>query len=156
MPNFPKLDRFPVRKNPRLQNYDYSTPNYYFITICTHEKRCIFGKPDSLNPFGIIAEEAFAEIETHFPGVRVDKFVVMPNHVHGIVVLQTCDTALSTILGLYKSSVSKKIHKTRPSIVAWQTSFHDHVIRNQRDYERIWLYIDTNPIRWENDCFYLQ
>ena len=147
-------DRFPVRKNPRLRNYDYSTPNYYFITICTHQKKCIFGKPGKLNTLGIIAQKAFLEIETHFPGVYADKFVVMPNHVHGIIVLQTSNTPLSTILGLYKSSVTKKIRTLQPNITVWQISFHDHVIRDPYSYQRIWSYIDTNPVRWENDCFY--
>ena len=154
MPDFQYPDRFPMRKHPRLPNYDYSTPNYYFITICTHQKKCIFGKPDRLNTLGTIAQKDFSEIETHFPGIYVDKFVVMPNHVHGIIVLQTSNHTLSTILGLYKSSVSKKIHALQPDITVWQASFHDHVIRDQYSYRRIWSYIDTNPVRWENDCFY--
>ena len=95
---FEDFERFPVRKSPRLPNYDYSTPNYYFITICTNKKKCIFGEPNGLNALGKSAEQAFIEIETHFPGVYVDKFVVMPNHVHGIIVQQNSHAKLSTIM----------------------------------------------------------
>ena len=145
---------FPQRKHPRLPYYDYATPGYYFVTICTHEKRCIFGPPARLNALGQIADAAFGEISKHFPQVQVHKYVVMPNHVHAILILQPGTTGLSTVVGSYKSSVTKKIHAIDPKITVWQTSFHDHVIRNQPGYEKIWSYIETNPLKWEDDCFY--
>lgn len=145
---------FPQRKHPRLSYFDYSTPGYYFITICTHEKRCIFGPPSNLNAYGRIAEDAFAEIPKHFPQVKIDKYVVMPNHVHAILILSPGATGLSPVVGSYKSSVTKRIHAIDPDIKVWQTSFHDHVIRNQPGYEKIWSYIETNPLKWEDDCFY--
>ena len=70
------------RKQHRLQQYDYSTEGDYFITICTWNKNCIFGKPNELNQWGNIAENDLLEIEHHFSGVKIDKYVVMPNHVH--------------------------------------------------------------------------
>jgi len=149
-------DRFPKRKNPRIKGYDYSTPNYYFITVCTHRKRCLFGTPEKLNSFGMMAKTGLLEIENHFSGVAVDKYVVMPNHIHAIIVLQDFETNLSTVIGQYKSFVTKQIHKEQPEIKVWQSSFHDHVIRNQTDYQRIWSYIDTNPVKWQEDCFYCQ
>ena len=148
-------DRFPNRKHPRLATIDYSTPNYYFITICTHNKKCIFGKPDQLNDFGNIALQALTDIPHHFPNVTVDKAIVMPNHIHAIIVLSNHQTNLSTVVGLYKSSVSKQIHSIAPNEIIWQSSFHDHVIRNQRNYKQIWTYIDENPSKWEDDCFYI-
>ena len=147
-------DRFPSRKHPRLKNFDYSSPNYYFITICTWNKACIFGKPNELNPWGTVAEAVMWEIEQHFSNVKVDKYVVMPNHVHMILVLEGTNAGISPIVGQYKSSVTRKIRQRAPQQKVWQTSFHDHVIRNQKDYERIWLYIDANPQNWSKDCFF--
>ena len=76
-----------ARKTTRIPNYDYSTSNYYFITICTHNRRCIFGQPDALNDWGVIAREHILQIPEHYDGVQVDEFVVMPNHVHMILIL---------------------------------------------------------------------
>ena len=146
-------DRFPKRKNPRLKQYDYSTPNYYFITICSWDKTCMFGNVTQLNSLGIIAQQKIQEITNHFPGVKVDKYVIMQNHVHAILILDG-KTNLSTVIGQYKAAVTKQCHILRPNQKIWQASFHDHVIRNQADYERIWEYIDTNPARWLDDCFY--
>ena len=149
-----KTDRFPSRRNPRLKQYDYVAPNYYFVTICTWEKRYLFWQLDHLNAFGKIAAQGFEEIPSHFPDVAVDKYVIMPNHVHGILILNKQTSNLSTVIGLYKSYVTKQIHGLDSNCKVWQTSFHDHVIRNQKDYERIWLYIEANPARWNEDCFY--
>ena len=147
-------NRFPVRKNPRLPQFDYSAPNYYFITICTYEKSCLFGTPGQLNRYGKIAAFGLQEISKHFSSIRLDIFVVMPNHVHAIVVLEKSDYNLSNIIGQYKSFVSREIHKINPEIKVWQTSFHDHVIRNDREYQKIWQYIQCNEQKWELDCFY--
>ena len=147
-------DRFPRRKNPRLKQYDYATENYYFVTICTGEKKCIFGTPDQLNSFGMFAKEGLLSLENHFPTVKMDSFVVMPNHIHAIIALSADSVKLTTVVGSYKSYVTKKIHEMDPKIKVWQSSFHDHVIRNQQSYEKIWNYIEYNPMKWEEDCFY--
>ena len=80
-----------------MKNYDYSSCNYYFVTICTHNRRCIFGQPDNLNIFGKIAEEQIKKISTHYRSVLIDHYVVMPNHIHMIVVLETEDYNLKSI-----------------------------------------------------------
>ena len=147
-------ERFPKRKSPRIPGYDYATPNYYFITICTHEKNCIFWSGGKLNTFGQIAFDAAMQISAHFPGNRVDSFVVMPNHIHMILVVEPGGTDATVVIGQYKSQVSKEIHKIDPKRKIWQTSFHDHGIRNYRQYQHIREYIETNPMRWEMDCFY--
>ena len=85
MPKSYDYDRFPKRKHPRLKQYDYATPNYYFITICTKNKACIFGSPEKLNRCGKIAEDGILNIEKHFVNIKVDKYVVMPNHIHLIL-----------------------------------------------------------------------
>lgn len=135
-----------------MQKFDYTLPYYYFITICTYEKKWLFGLPGKPSACGRIAKECFVEIEKHFPNTKVDKWTVMPNHVHGIIALSE-DVELSTV-GAYKAAVTKRIHEIQTDLKVWQTSFHDHVIRNQADYERIWQYIDTNIARWAEDCFY--
>ena len=148
------------RKPTRLKHFDYSSENYYFITICTHNKNCIFGKPNALNDCGRIAQEAFSEITGHFPFVNIDQYVVMPNHIHAIISIENGAENerpnLNTVVGLYKSGVPRKIHRLYPELTVWQRSFHDHVIRNQQDYERIWTYVHYNDQKWEQDCFYIK
>ena len=146
----------PKRKPTRIPNYDYATPNYYFVTICCHEKACIFGSVDQLNRYGKIAKAYLEHITSVFPGIIVDKAVIMPNHVHAIVVLQDDGINLSTVIGQYKSAVTKRIRENEPGKIVWQRSFHDHIIRNQEGYERIWSYIDTNRYRWKDDKFYVE
>ena len=148
--------RFPSRKSPRLKQFDYSTPNCYFLTICTWNKQCLFGNPGYLNTYGKAAEDGLLEIERHFSNAKLDKYVVMPNHVHMILSLHGSGSGVPTIIGLYKSYVSKRIHAITSEVRVWQSSYHDHVIRNQYSYDQIWLYIDANPANWEKDCFYFE
>ena len=149
-------DRFPTRKNPRMRGYDYATPNYYFITICTNQKKCLFWSNGKLNRYGRIAYDAIMQISEHFPGNRVEKFVVMPNHIHMILVVEPGGKDTSVVVGSFKSRVSKVVHQIHPELRLWQVSYHDHCIRNQQQYEHIWMYIETNPMRWEKDCFYTE
>ena len=147
---------FYERKSPRIPNYDYSKSNYYFITLCTHEHRCIFGHPGELNELGLIVQRDILRIPQYYPGVEIDKFVVMPNHIHIIMVLDDRDDnpSISKIVALYKAGVTKQLRKLKPNLQVWQRSFHDHIIRNQKGYEKIWTYIDNNPAKWEMDKFF--
>ena len=150
------------RKRLRLQDYDYSQNGAYFITVCTKGRKQLlsrivgrgaFAAPQvELTECGKIAERYIKSI----PGI--DKYVIMPNHVHLIIVIAENDGAvraphptqsISTRIGAMKSLVSKEIGYS-----IWQTSFHDHIIRTEQDYAEIWQYIDTNPLTWESDCFY--
>ena len=143
------------RKSPRIKYYDYSNANYYFITICTHRQKCLFGLPDRRTNLGIIAEKHIAAIERHYHCVHVDKFVVMPNHIHLILVIECGQQVNATqIVGQFKSGVTREIRSRIPNMMLWQRSFHDHVIRNKAGYEKIWTYIENNPKKWEEDCFY--
>ena len=150
----------PIRKSTRIPGYDYSTDNYYFITICTKNKKCIFGKPNALSTLGKIAKEYILQIPEKYPQVTVDKYVVMPNHIHMILVLDSKNfitkPTISQIIGQYKMSVTKKFGNVIDFEKIWQRSFHDHIIRNQQGYEKIWKYIENNPIKWEEDCFYVE
>ena len=155
------MNEFSTRKRIRLQGYDYSQNNYYFITICTYEKSQIFGIEDHLTDFGKIAENCLRKIQDVFSGVRVDKYVVMPNHIHAIVVFErntaarmyACPT-LGTVIGNYKAAVSRDIHLIDPKRTVWQKRYYDHIIRDQKDYKKIWTYIDENPVKWESDEYY--
>jgi len=149
-------EKYPERKSPRMQGYDYSTENYYFVTICTDQKKCIFGHPKKLSLFGSYALAGIQEISKHYPDCRVEKFVVMPNHVHVMIYLCGGNTKLENVIGSYKSYVSRKIHRIQPDLKVWQNSFHDHIIRNSKSFQNIWLYIDSNPANWEKDCFYVE
>ena len=152
----PDFEKYPQRKNPRLRGYDYSSENYYFVTICSGDKECIFGRTDKLNQYGEWASQGMEEISQHYPDVIVDKFVVMPNHVHAIIYIKDKKANLSRVIGSYKSYVAKKIHEIEPGKAVWQASFHDHIIRNEKSYHNIWQYIEGNPINWEKDCFYTE
>ena len=143
------------RKSARIPNFDYSSCNYYFVTICTHNRRCIFGSVDQLNLLGKIARDMILKLPDYYTGVNIDHFVVMPNHVHFILVLEKSDNNLNQIIAQYKSGVSREIHKIDPNVSVWQRSYHDHVIRNQASYDKIWNYIEGNPQKWKEDCFYI-
>jgi len=151
------------RKSPRMKGYDYSTPTAYFITICTHKKQCIFGKPDILNQYGQIAHYTVLELPSLFPCISVDHFVVMPNHVHMLLTINAGQAELldhtpnlSTIVGTYKSRVSRLIHQSDSKINVWQRSYHDHVPRSEKSWQAIWKYIDENPYHWENDVMFMR
>ena len=168
-------ERLPVRKRNRLELFDYSSCAAYFITICTYNKKCLFWAskqpnfvgediilpPESVNlsVIGKVVKQSIESISAHYPNIEVWDYVIMPNHVHMILVIpEACGRMISsptnkgsvlTAVGQMKRHVSKAIGKP-----IWQKSFHDHIIRNREDYEKIAKYIYENPIRWQFDCFY--
>lgn len=160
------------RKKNRLAGYDYGQPGCYFITICTNGREHFFwdGTPthrvgaDIIRPpvpvlsrYGRIAEWAIQNIPRYYPNAAVDKYVVMPNHVHMIVsvtcqdgrIISAPTKAIPTIVGQMKRIVSQKA-----GFPIWQKGYHDHIIRDDADYWRIWEYIDNNPAKWREDCYY--
>ena len=176
------MDR-PVRKDIRLDNYDYSRNGAYFVTICTHNKMCIFwadndkykpiadNKPTivgaasrrpqndgkiHLSEYGKIVKNELKKIPLIYPDiVYIPKFVVMPNHVHVIIVINNNDVnngrrnaapTISRIMNQFKGSVSKQ-----SGFSVWQRSFYDRILRNEREYRSAWQYIENNPENWEND-----
>jgi len=171
----------------RLQNWDYGRNAAYFVTICTQNREHYFGNiaaivetPDSgvsttttdpkptiqLSPIGKLAQKYWMEIPHHFPFVQINVFVVMPNHVHGIIVIDRIsdgcpdDAAtekwkpgtLGVIVNQYKRTVTINARKINPDF-AWQSGFYDHVIRNDESFERICHYILFNPENWGKDKF---
>lgn len=154
MERYLENDPFPKRKYPRLKEFDYGGENFYFITICTDQKKCIFGDPGILNFRGKMVNNAILQIPEHFSGIRVDKFVIMPNHVHLILKVEKKGSDLFNAIGSFKAASTRMIHEVDPELKIWQRSFYDHVIRNEKSYGKIWYYIETNPIKWEEDCFF--
>ena len=164
----------PMRKNIRLKEYDYSQNGAYFITICIKDKHEIlwehpsvgaaFGRPippgNTLSEIGRRIDNEINKIETIYETVKIDKYIIMPNHIHMIILLygatnrggrpQAAPT-ISRIVNKFKGSITKQIGYT-----IWQKLFHDRIIRNEAEYLRIWQYIDENPIRWEKDEYYMR
>ena len=143
----------PIRKSTRLKNFDYSSRRYYHIIVCTHNRSCIFGMNENLTEYGIIAKNELLNIPEHFDCVCIEKYMIMPDHIH-IVLSVGCHSAearlinLSTIIGLYKSGVSKIIHQYQPNLKVWQKSFYDEIIRNEKALYEICNYIEYNPTIW--------
>ncbi len=184
------------RKIIRLQTWDYRWAGAYFITICTHKREHYFGEvmggKMQLSQVGVIADILWYEIENRVKNVTLGEFVVMPNHMHGILILndnvrslhattpQNDDVrslhattppqddkneymssispksnSVSTIIRSYKSAVTKHVKRLGFEF-AWQTRFHDHIIRNEKSFDTISEYIINNPIKWEDDKFFLK
>ena len=153
-----------TRKQNRLKEYDYSQNGYYFITVCTAEKRKILCdisvgancvRPNiTLSKIGKLVDENIGKLNSIYETVCVDKYVVMPNHIHLIVVIQNGRTqfapTLSRIVKQFKGKITKQV-----GFCIWQKSFYDHVIRDEKDYLRIWEYIENNPAKWTEDKYYI-
>ncbi len=164
----------PKRKDLRLKHYDYSSAGAYFVTICTKDRKNIFWnkissnfvgediilppESTSLSTYGKIAEEAIKAIPEHYTHIELLQYVVMPNHIHMILLIPfdrgrmiSSPTSILTAVGQMKRSVSKKVGEP-----IWQRSFHDHVIRDRNDYDKIAKYIYENPIKWKYDCLFAE
>ena len=146
------------RKSPRATWLDYNEGEY-FVTVCTQGHKHFFGNIHQgkmlLSEIGKHLVACIENTPHHQPHIRIVQYVVMPNHVHMIVVLTEGKSSLNQIIGQFKSGVSRKIHEINSEICVCQRSFHDHIIRKQKEYEKIWLYIEANPMNWEKDCFYI-
>ncbi len=156
----------PIRKQNRLTEYDYSTPNAYFITICADKRKNLFWTdtgtiidcPENvpLTNLGAIVRQSIEDIPIHYPVISVDHYVIMPNHVHLLLQIHSDSDGrsmiaptISTVVRLMKGAVSKQA-----GFPIWQKGFYDHVIRNDMDYQEIWNYIEGNPGKWTEDRLY--
>jgi putative transposase len=170
----------------RWQQWDYTWDAAYFVTICTKERECLFGEIVNgimnLSGVGNIANQLWYEIKNHAKNVELGEFIVMPNHVHGIIILDGNDktnvvvetghalslreqtpgqqrfqnpgkNSLSSIVGGYKSAVTKQAHQLKFNF-AWQSRFHDHVIRDDKSFKNISAYIANNVRNWTEDKLY--
>ena len=157
--------KIPKRKPTRLKDYDYSSQGAYFITLCTKDKRKILSEivgddahivpHNQLSQYGLICDKYINNIDLKYKNVTVDKYVIMPNHIHLIILIDGTMWASSPtenvidVVRSLKTLVSKEIGKS-----IWQRSYHDHIIRGKADYQKIWEYIDTNVIKWKTDYMY--
>ena len=170
---------FPQRKSPRASWIEYNGGTY-FITICTHNKQHYFGSIQNeeikLSLIGKILAEELNQISTHYPYIELLQYVVMPNHFHALVnivdVSHQTDAArcvptevrfnkelkekrlplLSTFIRGLKSAVTRRAHQIDKNF-EWQSRYHDHAIRNLKDFNNISLYIENNILQWQYDCF---
>jgi REP element-mobilizing transposase RayT len=140
----------------RLPHHDYASPGAYFVTVCTHERRCLFGdiRDDAMHPneMGQTIEACWRDLPHHYVNVALDTFVVMPNHVHGIVTIKTPRESVSSH-GLMQIVRSFKAFSARRIGVVplWQRGYYEHVIRSDESLAKIREYIASNPIRWALD-----
>ena len=159
----------PKRKQIRLPEYDYSTPGAYFVTICTHNRRCILsdivvgagvldGPHRRLSPDGEIIDTTLQEMVKTYSWLSLDQYVIMPNHVHLLLRIEgpgPSGTPAPTNATLPRLiSTLKRFTNKRCGTELWQRGYHEHVIRGERDYLEIWQYIDTNPAKWAEDRYY--
>ncbi|EAT58672.1 transposase [Chlorobium ferrooxidans] len=164
------------RRSIRLSGYDYSRSGAYFITICTHNRFSLFGQITDgemhLNDSGRMIERCWNEIPVHFPHVELDAFVVMPNHVHGIVAIAdspnpprkppitpiqpsgTSKTIGSIVRG-FKIGVTTWMRQNTNVHDVWQRNYWERIIRNEPELNRIREYILNNPVNWDSDSLYV-
>jgi REP element-mobilizing transposase RayT len=166
------------RRSIRLKDYDYSQAGAYFVTICVKDMKCILGKIQSskmrLSKIGGIIQQYWEEIPNHFDSVKLDVFVVMPNHLHGIVyITDDCRgvqlnaptknapnfyssispgrKTLSVVIRTFKAAVTTHCRKSRIHSSLWQRNYYEHIIRNEEKLDLIRGYILYNPLQWQYD-----
>jgi putative transposase len=162
------------RRSIRLKDYDYSQPGAYFITVCTKDHDCILGEivdgEIQLSEFGKIALKHWDEIPKYFPSAELDEFIVMPNHIHGIIVLhepvgaihesplqmtrpQRRKMVLPGIIGKFKMIAAKEINTVRHTAGSpvWQRNYFERIIRDDKELNNIREYIVNNPLKWRED-----
>lgn len=180
------------RRSIRLPGYDYAQAGIYFVTICTHQRTLLFGQitDGEMHPsdMGVIAEQEWVQTAQLRPSVELDAYIIMPNHMHGLLVINDEGThrglarqglarqglarqtptvnspqfgrpvrgTVGTIIGAYKSAVSRRLHRLHgsPEHPIWQRNYYEHIIRDQADMDRIRAYIDNNPALWSQDALF--
>jgi putative transposase len=173
------------RHSIRLPNYDYSQSGAYFVTIVAWHRECLFGEVVNremrLNKFGLVAIQQWEKLPKRFRNIELGIYVIMPNHVHGIIVIKNgrgtagnpsdydgepsrraptheqfqkpIRGSIPTIIRSYKSAVSYRINLMRGTqdVPVWQRNYYEHIIRNERDLQNKTDYIEANPILWDQD-----
>lgn len=159
------MKQYKDRKIIRLQNYDYSANGAYFITICTHNREHLFGTVGADSISARMVKKVYGEIIGKYDNVSSPISVVMPNHFHSIIIIERNDTevvpSISKIVQEFKRyTTCEYIKLVKNGILKpfdkriWQRSFYDHIIRNENDFNEIWMYIENNPLKWQEDCYY--
>lgn len=167
------------RRSIRIQDYDYSQNGMYFFTICTQNREYLLGEIINeemiLNKFGKIVMNGWKNLPKHYDYVQLDEFIIMPNHIHGIIIInhpevgaihespfqinkpmtpqERRNMGLTKVLGRLKMVSAKQINQMRqmPGIPVWQRNYYEHIIRNEASMEKIKEYILNNPKNWDED-----
>ena len=170
------------RRSIRLKGYDYTSPGGYFITVVTYQRECLFGEIVNgemrLNEIGKFVEYAWNDLPNHYPNIELGTFCIMPNHVHGIIVIKENNVyivgaglrpaptthpikqrGLPEIVRAFKSFSSRHVNEylKSPGVPLWQRNYYEHIIRNDDEWNNIHLYIETTPlygvypINWATD-----
>ncbi len=162
------------RRSNRLPNFDYSKSGLYFLTLCCQDRLPLFGDISEgkmlFNPAGYWASQCWMEIPNHNPAAILHEFVIMPNHIHGIIELDNSKIpeqnrkvhsfqgmipkSLASIVKGYKIGVTKWFRKNSDIEKVWQRNYYEHIIRDQKEFETISAYIRNNPKKWNEDRFY--
>ena len=145
------------RRSVRLRDYDYGTPGAYFVTICTRDRMNTLGESAGehivLSEAGLIAGSTWESLPSRFPSVQLDAFIVMPNHLHGIVALRS--TGSSVTVGLlvrtFKGAAARAVRVSVMPDFAWQRGYHERVVRNERELIALRRYVEDNPRSWSHD-----
>jgi putative transposase len=152
----------PERKPNRLKGYDYSSNGYYFVTLCTKDKYQWFGKIENgsmiLNEGGEFAFHTWSRIPNYYRNAYIDEFIVMPDHIHGIIHINRSDRTtnahyglLSKIINAYKNITTKHLRKNMNNFqFAWLRSFYDRIIRDQDELDNVRRYIRRNAARYRD------
>ena len=151
---------YTLRPHLRLPGYDYTLAGAYFVTTVTHHRECLFGEICGetmiLSPAGKIVHQVWLDLPKHYASIEIGSLIVMPNHTHGIIWMkesQSARPALSEVMRALKSFSARRINMIRktPGAAVWQREFHDRIIRNDHELERIDAYIRENPRLWNED-----
>jgi putative transposase len=162
-------------ESTRLAHWDYRSRGWYFVTICTYQRKHLFGKVErgevQLSQVGRIAESELESLSTHYSNVSVEEHVVMPNHVHAIIMIDGTHCfspsvttnlslddhgvpqrgSLSAIVRSYKAGVTRRCHESGLDQAIWQSLFHDHLLRGDKVIAAVREYIRNNPANWQQD-----
>lgn len=154
----------PQRRSIRLPHYNYSQSGIYFLTICTHNRALLLGQvideTMQMNAMGEAVFETWQGLTSHYTHIQLHEFVVMPNHIHGIVQIDAQGTShgLSEVVRGLKTFSARKINQLRgvSGVAVWQRNYYEHVIRDEQGYFKISEYIQTNPVRWQENKYFCQ
>jgi len=151
----------PNRHSIRLKNYDYSSTGYYHVTICSYDRKNIFGDVKEhrveLSVCGQLVKAEWLKLKLAYKNIALDEFIIMPNHIHGIIMLKyKSNPTLGDIICRYKSITTRKYNKMNHTNgnVIWQLNYHDQIMRNEQHLYATQKYIMQNPLNWDKDDNY--
>lgn len=167
-----KNNALPKRKPNRLQGYDYSSNGVYFVTICTQNKDCVLGRivgggvldapKIELSKYGKAVDEQIALMNSMYDNVVVEKYVIMPNHIHLLIRIENISESgtsrtpspTNSVIAMFVPTFKRFTNKNAGEKL-WQRSYYDHIVRNENEYLKIWEYINSNAQKWQSDKYYV-